>query len=95
MVMVSLFAPLSSLGLCEAQMGKLVRRVRLVSEDHSAHPNSVLDLPYDLDQDNLPESPFLHLKKVNIKMLTGRMLIILGINRQLRPLSGICCVLNG
>lgn len=62
-------------------MGKLVRRERLVSEDHRAHPNSVLDLPCDLEQENLPESPFLHLKKANMKMLIGRMLIMLGINR--------------
>lgn len=94
MVMVSLFAPASSSGLCEAPTGRLVRRVRLVSEDHSAQPHSVLGLSWDLEQENLPEPPLLHLKKVNIKMLIGRMLITLGIHRQLRPLSGIGCVLN-
>lgn len=75
-------------------MGKLVSRVRLVSEDHSAHPHSVLDLPGDLEQENHPASPFLHLKTMNIKMLIGRMLVTLGVNRQPSPLSGICCVLN-
>lgn len=47
-------------------MRKSVKRVSLVLEDHGSNPNFVLDLPCDLEKENLPESPFLHLTEANV-----------------------------
>lgn len=62
------------------QNEKLANRVGLVSADHSSNPNPVLDLPGDLEQEKLLESPLLHLHKVNLKMWICIMFIILAIN---------------
>ena len=40
------------------------------------NPTSVRDLPLDLELENLPESPFLYLNKVNIKMFMSMFFLL-------------------
>lgn len=60
--------PVSSLGSREAEMGTSIRRVKLVSEDHSHTPTLALTCPVTLSKRTFRSRHFLHLDKVVIQV---------------------------